>query len=288
MTISPPARIAILGPGLLGGSLLLALRERIPGLHLSAWARRAEAVEDLASMNVADVVSSDLKDVVSSAQLVVLCTPIETMHELATQIAPHLPGGCVVTDVGSVKGCVVAPLEGVFQNISAEFIGSHPMAGSERSGIGAAKPDLFEGAVSIITPTIFTTEHAVQAVCWLWQTAGCRILEMSAEDHDRNVARISHLPHLAAAALTVAALRHDPSVAACAGNGFRDSTRIASGDPELWTGIIAQNRTEVIAALREASSGMSELLAIIAAGDDKALLHLLQEAKNLRDAAVPG
>ncbi|HEY2572753.1 MAG TPA: prephenate dehydrogenase/arogenate dehydrogenase family protein, partial [Verrucomicrobiaceae bacterium] len=221
--------------------------------------------------------------------LIVLCTPVDSMRAIARQLhALPLKPGCIVTDVGSVKTPVVTALEEIFSKSGTTFIGSHPMAGSERSGIAAARADLFEGSVCILTPTIFTPDAPLAAARELWTLAGCHLLEMQPEEHDRKIARVSHLPHLAAIAVTLAALRADPSAALCAGNGFRDVTRIASGDASLWTGIISQNRAEIIAALKDAHEVSGDLLAVIRSGDDHALRRVLHEAQSLRDTTVPG
>lgn len=286
MNTQLPRRIAILGPGLLGGSLLLALRHKLPGAHLRAWARRESAAAELGARNVADLASCNLQEVVQDAGLIVLCTPVETMVPLAQELLKSgVQPGCVVTDVGSVKTPVVAGIEAVFANSPLHFIGSHPMAGSERAGLEAAREDLFVGAACIITPTLLTAAPALQAARALWHLLGCRVLEMSPEEHDRKVARISHLPRLTAAALTLAALQNDPSAAECMGNGFRDTAvRVASGDPDLWTGIIMQNRTEVLNAVRDARDRMHDLVAMLENVDDKSLHRYLSEAKLLRDS----
>ncbi len=281
-----PENVAVIGPGLIGGSLLLALRQRLPAANLRTWARRPEAVSELQKIDQAIAASTNLKTVVTGARLIVLCTPVSTMPAIAKQLALlPLEPGCIITDAGSVKSPVVTALEGIFSKTSASFIGSHPMAGSERSGIGASRADLFEGSVCILTPTLFTADNALDIARKFWRLLGCRILEMPPEEHDRKIARISHLPHLAASAVTLAALRRDKSTAGCAGNGFRDVTRIASGDPELWTGIISQNRAEIISALQDAHQITGDMLTIINSGDDSALLRLLQEAQSLRNAA---
>lgn len=267
----------------------MALRQRCPQARLQAWARRAEAAKDLESRNLADLATTDAAQACEGADLIVLCTPLENMVPLAEQIARAKPApNCVITDVGSVKGPVVSALEQIFPKTSFQFIGSHPMAGSERAGIEAARAELFDGSACVVTPTLFTTNHALQQARWLWALVGCRIVEMSPDEHDAKVARISHLAHLTAAVTTLAALRSDISASDCAGNGFRDSTRVASGDPELWTGIISQNREEVAAALQDARTALAELLDAVESHDDKALLRLLREAKLLRDSALSG
>ncbi len=269
--------------------MLMALRAGLPGAHLRAWARRPEAAVELTERGFADLASTKLDDVLNGVGLVVLCTPVETMPALAAEmvtlqsvVAPD----CVVTDVGSVKETVVTALEDVFARSTYRFVGSHPMAGSERAGLEAARPDLFQRAACLITPTLFTAESALTTVRAFWSLLGGRVLEMSPEEHDRKVARISHLPHVAAAVTALAALHEDPSAAACAGNGFRDTTRVAAGDPALWTGILLENRQEVQASVRAARDLYNELLAILENVDDRALHHFLQNAKTLRDGVV--
>jgi prephenate dehydrogenase len=285
-----PQRIAVLGPGLLGGSLLLALRRAAPSARLRVWGRDAAKVAKVAALRqddriVADLASTDLAAVVSDAQLIVLCTTVESMPGLAKRIAelPVAPD-CVVTDVGSVKATVVASLEQIFAGSALHFIGSHPMAGSEFAGIEHATADLFEGATCIVTPTLLTEAPALHAVRTFWRSLGCMLVEMSPEEHDRKVARISHLPRLAASALTLAALRDDPSAADCMGNGFRDTAiRVASGEPGMWTGIVAANRAEVLAAVRDARDHLSDIVSMLERNDDKALHRFLSDSKSLRD-----
>lgn len=287
MIPAQPTKIAVLGAGLLGGSLLAALRKKSPSLNLRAWARRDETVQEIAQLNLADTASTDLDVVTQDAELVILCTPVDTMIGLAEKLrAAKLAPNCVVTDVGSVKAPIVTAIEDVLSAKKIAFIGSHPMAGSEKSGLKNARADLFDATTCIITPTLFTTEIALHQVRWLWTHVGCRVLEMSPEEHDRKIASISHMPHLAAVAVALSALHDDPDAAQCMGNGFRDTTRIASGDPELWTGIISQNRPQALASLGELQATLDRLIQVIEQGDDKALHSILDQAKTLRDQAV--
>lgn len=287
MITAPPTKIAVLGAGLLGGSLLAALRKKSPALHLRAWARRADTVQEVTRLHLADIASTDLDLVTDGAELVILCTPVEIMTGLAKKLnATRLASPCVVTDVGSVKTPLVTALEDILAAKKITFIGSHPMAGSEKSGLENSRADLFEGASCIITPTLFTPEIALHQARWLWSLVGARLLEMSPEDHDRKIASISHMPHLAAVAVAMSALHDDPDAAICMGNGFRDTTRIASGDPELWTGIISQNRVEALAALSKLQIEIGRMHQVIEQGDDKALHAILDQAKSLRDHAL--
>jgi prephenate dehydrogenase len=260
------------------------LRERCAGIHLRVWARREEAATEVGKAGIADLATSDLNLAVADVGFIVLCMPVEHMADIAKLLlkAPVQPG-CVVTDVGSVKTSVVFGLEQIFAGSQLHFLGSHPMAGSEKAGFEASRADLFEGASCLLTPTLLTDSAALQVTRAVWQKVGCRLREMSPEDHDRIVARVSHLPHLAAAAVTLAALHDNGDAADCIGNGFRDTTRVAAGDPELWRGIVVENRAEVMAALADARDRFNELLAMLEKMDDKALRHFLSEAQQLRN-----
>lgn len=279
--------LAILGPGLLGGSVALAARRRWPDLRIQMWARREEAVKQLQAMDLADVVSTDLGVATAGASLIVLATPVESMPSLAEQLVSlPLAADAVVTDVGSVKGFVVDRLEPMFSGSRATFLGSHPMAGSERAGIEAARADLFEKAACLVTPTALSNRKAVERVRAFWEGLGGRVIEMSPEQHDREVARVSHLPHLMAAVTTLAGVAGDSGVLRCAGNGFRDTTRVAAGDPGLWTGIVAQNRAEILAAVRDAAGQMGELLEMLETLDEDRLRQWFAQAKSLRDLLI--
>ena len=229
-----------------------------------------------------DFASTDVCEVVKGADLVILATPVGFMRALTESFVGVLSPDTIVTDVGSVKGSVVAELEPLVAAAGAVFIGSHPMAGSEKTGFDAARADLFDGATCILTPTDPSNTVATAKLDGFWASLGCNVLQMSPAEHDRKVARISHLPHAVAAAVVRAALADDLSAALCTGNGFRDSTRVAAGDPELWTGIFKDNQAEVLAALRAAQSELTDLVEIIQRMDEEALRRYLASAQALR------
>lgn len=271
--------ISIYGPGLLGGSLALAIRERMSGTKLRFWARRESAEAGIRARGIEAEFFTDAAAAASGASLIILCTPVETMAALARQIAAGaLAEDCLITDVGSVKGQVVRELEPI---LGARFIGSHPMAGSEKTGIEAARADLFEKAACLLTP-VAAAPAGLARLRDFWSALGCRLLEFGPEEHDVKVARISHLPHMMAAVTTLAALRRDPSAVACVAGGFRDTTRVAGGDPGLWTGIAMGNRAALIDRLREASGALAELIDILETADEAALTAFLAEAQALR------
>ena len=277
--------VAILGPGLLGGSLALACQESFSGQQLRIWARRPEALERLSNFGIQAETSTSVADCVRGASIIVLATPVESMASLAQEIAgSSLEPDAIVTDVGSVKSPLVESLTPLFAKTNGPcFLGSHPMAGSEKAGIDAAKAHLFRDAVCVLTPTQFTQDSAKTRLENFWRGVGLRVISMSAEQHDQHVARISHLPHLMAAVTTLAALQADPSAASCIGSGFRDTTRVASGDPDLWTGIVQQNREPILSSLREANAQLTQLVEIVETMNDDTLRQFLAAAKNLRD-----
>lgn len=247
-------KLAIIGPGLLGGSLALSAR-RAGRFHVSLWARRAAAVEELRSLKIAEHVSTDLAEVCAGADLVVFCVPIGAMPALARQVAPLLPPGALVTDVGSVKEPVVRELSEIFGD-SAHFVGSHPMAGSEQAGVQAARADLFDGAVCIVTPEQRSAPQAVLAIRSFWEEMGCSVRMLAPTEHDEVVALISHLPHLLAATLVNTVSAQNLRAMDFSGPGFRDTTRVASGPPEMWTEIMTVNREP----LRKSAEAMIEKL----------------------------
>lgn len=265
-------RIAIIGPGLLGGSIALKLRE-LGGWHISLWARRPEALADLRTRNLVDEISGDLAAICSDADLVILCVPVNAMPALAAELARCIKPTCIVTDVGSVKASVVAELAPI---LGSQFIGSHPMAGKAESGIDAAEASLFADTNCIITsPSLPVREF--------WEKLGCRVVELSPREHDECVALISHLPHIVAGALIRAVAEKNSTAFAVVGPGFRDTTRVAGGPPELWTGIITANQPAIIAALDAMISKLTNFRQTVAQADWNGVTNSLIAAKQTRE-----
>jgi prephenate dehydrogenase len=272
-------RLAIIGPGLLGGSIALAAR-RAGGFHVAVWARRPEAVAELEKRAVAEVASSDLAVIVKDADIVVLAVPIGVMASLAHQIVPLVNPGTVITDVGSVKAPVVEELSAIFTK-GARFVGSHPMAGSEKTGLDAARAGLFDGAPCIVTPDASSDTAAVATIHRFWETLGGRVLELSPAAHDEIVALISHFPHLLASVLVNLVAEKNASAFAFAGPGFRDTTRVASGPPEMWTEILRSNHTAVRASVEAMIEKLREIATLL--DHDASMTDILTQAKTQRD-----
>ncbi len=277
--------VAILGPGLLGGSIAKALRRSSPACQLRIWGRRQEAVQSVLDQGVADFASTDAAAVVQGASLIVFAVPVRYMADLAKAIAGSVAEAALITDVGSVKQYVVETLEPIFASGPGAFIGSHPMAGSHETGLAAARSNLFDGTTCLLTPTGQTKAGAEERVTAFWASLGCdpqKIFSLPLAVHDRKVARVSHMPHAVAFALVRGALAGDPSAVACSGPGFRDATRIAGGDPDLWTGILMENRQAVLDSLDDVSAQLAELVAIIRNNNEEDLRRFLVQARELQ------
>lgn len=196
------------------------------------------------------------------------------MPALAAGIAGSLGPETFVTDAGSVKGPVVEKLEAILGN---RFVGSHPMAGSEKSGLAAAREDLFQGAACIVTPTKQTLSATLEKAESLWREAGCRIFRLSPSEHDAAVACVSHLPHAVACCLVETLAARNPDWQKLAGSGYRDTTRVAAGSPEMWNGIFLENRREVQSALRDMISQLQSFSDLLEQGDAAGLRQLLDK-----------
>ena len=257
----------------------MALRRGNTPRNVAVWARREQAVESASSLLPTCRVTSDLSAAVEGADIVVLCTSPHAIEESGDRLAKLLPPSAVVTDAGSVKSRIVAALERV---LGGRFIGAHPMAGSEQSGISAARADLFDGAVCLLTPTPASCPEALETVRRLWAEAGCELREISAADHDRSIARLSHLPHAAAAALVYAATRDGEEPSTLAGNGYRDSTRVAGGPEALWAEILLDNVSEIEPAISDLQSALAVLKSALVRGDRSAVESFLAKARRLR------
>jgi prephenate dehydrogenase len=275
-------QLTILGPGLLGGSIGLAARHVKAARRIVVWARRPDAVDQAREIGAADEATDSLDKAVAEAELVVLATPIGAMQALAEKMKPALPDGCIVTDIGSVKYSVVNALTRAL-NGKARFVGSHPMAGSEQSGITAARRDLFQDAVCIVTPREDTDPAALRLVFDFWTTLGCSVATLTPEMHDAIVAQVSHLPHVVAAALVNVVCANGSKPLSFAGPGFKDATRVASGPQEMWTEICLENRDEIGRALDALLDELGKVRAALKNADAVELRAMLKQAKHFRD-----
>jgi prephenate dehydrogenase len=276
--------VAILGSGLLGGSLALALEQR--GSRPRLWARRAETVDAALDTGISGA-TADLTEAVEGADLIVLAVPVGAMPDLVGKaLACGLQAGCMITDVGSVKGMPHQTIPPLLAGSGVEFIGSHPMAGSERNGIDAASADLFHGAACLLTNDENVAADRAAALERFWQSIGCQTTWLTAAAHDALVARISHLPHIVAASAARVCLEN-PDDGRFGGGGLRDTTRVAAGNPDMWAEILTENRAALIDPLRATIDDLREILALLEKDDIAAVREWLATAKRRRDPLNP-
>jgi len=275
-------RVVVVGLGLLGGSLALALRKRKLAKHIVALGRDMGRLKPARAAGMVDEISVDL-ECVKGADLIVLCGPFKLFEAQLKVIAKVAPAGCLVTDVGSVKGPDVTRWHKAAGALT--FVASHPMAGGERTGWRHGKAELFEGAAVLLTPLRQTRRAAVLRLGLLWQALGADVALTTPENHDRLVARVSHLPHAAAFALASAVAqggRVDDF--AYAGKGWFDSTRVAASDPELWSDIFLHHPQRLDAGLKAVEAQVKQLRRLIKAGKPAALQVWLKKAAAFRQA----
>lgn len=271
--------LAIVGVGLIGGSIGLAARRRGAVRCILGIGRSAAVLRQARELGCIDE-AADLGDAAARADLIVVCTPVDHVAEIVSQAARHARPGTVVSDAGSTKDVIVRALDRVLPP-NVFFVGGHPLAGSEKHGPEHASADLFAGRVTVLTPTAASNVDAVNRLTAFWEALGSRVVRLSPLDHDDAVAMTSHLPHLAAAGL--AAILPE-TLRQLTASGFRDTTRIAGGDADLWAAIFAQNRGAVLAAVARYREKLDEFRTAIEIDDIATLRRLLAEAKARRDS----
>jgi len=267
-------KMTIIGVGLLGASLAKACKERDLVEEVVGYGRNRENLEKARALKIIDHCPADLAEAVKDADLIVLCTPVTTIIPLIQNMIAKIRPGALITDVGSVKEPIVKEAEklvpkGVF------FVGSHPIAGGENSGLEASTANLYQGAKCIVTPTDKTNNSALEKISALWQAVGMQIINLSAEEHDFVFGAVSHLPHIVVYALmnTLGSLRTQDNreVTAFSGAGLKDITRIASSDPVMWRDICLSNRNHSLDLIDRFQNKLDEIRSTIEKGDGQAL-----------------
>lgn len=279
----PFEHVVIAGCGLLGTSLGMALRQKSLAKTITGVGRSgSNSVEIARQRGAIDRVSDNLADAARTADLVVLCTPVRQFPDMLRLLGPVLPKGAIVTDVGSTKAQVMKWAEELLPK-SVHFIGSHPMAGSEKSGPEAARIGLFDNAACLVGNPTAENEAAFRRITALWQAVGMRVVPCDIARHDAWVAAISHLPHAVATSLALAA---PPEAWPVAAGGFTDTTRVAGGDVAMWTDIFLTNRGAVVESISAFEQRLSQLKAALQSGDEAAIREFLAAAKSARDAYI--
>jgi prephenate dehydrogenase len=282
-------RLAVLGVGLIGGSVARALKRAGKVGHVVGYGRNRANLDTALSLGVIDEIAASPEQAVEGADCVLLAMPVGSMAETFSRIATHLAEDAVVTDAGSTKQDVIAAARRGLGVRIARFVPAHPIAGAEKSGASAAQADLYEGRSVILTPQPENETDVVAAVADLWRACGAQVMEMTAAEHDRIFAAVSHLPHLAAFALVdeLAARPEAELYFRHAGSGFRDFTRIAGSSPEMWRDIALANRADLIAELDAYVARLIRLRDALAAGDGNVLFESFVRASGARSNWAP-
>jgi len=276
--------IAIIGTGLIGGSIGLGLKERGLATKIIGVGHRKASLNKALKIKAIDEGTTSIEKAVKKADIIILATSVSLIPDHAKKIIPLMKKSAILTDVGSTKNYIVSQINNEIKSRGGRekpnFIGAHPLAGSEQRGIESARSDLFEGSVCVLTPTSLNSKQGITRLSNMWKALGARISVMTPSKHDEILALVSHLPHFVASSLAGVI---DEKHWKFAATGLRDTTRIASGDPELWLSISKQNKKELIGALRCFSEEIECIINDLEKGNDKKLLGRLKKAKTVRD-----
>ena len=278
-------KLVVIGVGLIGGSFALALKQAQAVRHVVGVGRGRKNLATALKTRVIDEATTDAASAVHDADLVLLGTPVGQMAEVMAKIAPHLPSNAVITDGGSTKVDVIIHARRFLGEHYARFVPAHPVAGTEKSGAAAARPDLYRDKTVILTPQPATMAPALRLVRAAWQQCGARVLRLDAREHDGIFAAVSHLPHVIAFALvnTLARRADARRLFAFSGGGLRDTVRIAGSSPEMWRDVCLANREALLAALDAYEAELERVRAAIENGDGAALDELFERARAARE-----
>ncbi|MES9990425.1 MAG: prephenate dehydrogenase/arogenate dehydrogenase family protein [Candidatus Thiodiazotropha sp.] len=283
-------KLAIIGVGLIGGSVALALKEEGVVKEVVGCGRTEANLAKAQTLGVIDHYTHDVASAVKGADMVLLAVPLGAMRGTLEAMRGHLATDAVVTDAGSVKGSVVDDARAVFGEVPGFFVPGHPIAGTERSGAAAAYAELYRNRRVILTPLPETDQHALRRVEKLWHQCGAEVVQMTVEHHDEVLAATSHLPHMLAFTLvdSLARMKENNEIFSFAAGGFRDFTRIASSNPVMWRDICIANQQSLNQMLTRFADELHELAALLQQGDEKGLLEIFERAKQARDKYVDG
>ena len=277
-------KITIIGVGLIGGSLALALKERNLAKVVFGYGRDQTRLEEAQKSNVIDSFSTNIKEAIDDANIVVIATPVGTFKDILGQIKPLISSNVIITDVGSTKSDIVNIVNDVLKDNSSCFIPAHPIAGKERSGFEVSDSKLYDGKKVIITPQETNSPESIDVIDQMWKNVGADVDFMSAESHDNLLGMTSHLPHMLAFSLVNYLVDQNPNASIYAGGGFKDFSRIASGDAIMWRDICLQNKNQIMNHLKGYQSTLDDLLEAINDEDSEKLGQLFTTAKKTRDS----
>ncbi len=275
----------IFGVGLIGGSVALSLKKAGFVTHITGVGRSEKSLQEALRLGVIDAADTNINKALNDADLVLIAAPVAQTASILRSIKPHLNSKTVITDAGSTKGDVLACAREILGEQFDQFVGGHPIAGAEKSGVAAAKNDLFVGKNVVLTPCPETNRDALTSVTQLWQACGANVSEMTAENHDSIFAAVSHLPHLLAFALVddIASRPNAEQLFSFAASGFRDFTRIAGSHPEMWRDISLANKSALLSEITAFENELSQLKQLLEVEDSAGLQALFERASVARN-----
>jgi len=274
--------VAIIGVGLIGGAFGMALRKQKLACRVIGIGRNEARLKNAVKLGAITEYSLDYW-ILGEADLVFLATPVLHIKDMLTKIGPYLKAGAIVTDGGSTKENIVSAAN-KYLPLYTYFVGSHPIAGSEKSGVQFACPDLFKGSVCAVTPDKLTDRMALTKVVNIWRKLGARVITLKPAEHDKILAATSHLSHFVAAAMSVSVINKNKNLLALIGKGFKDTTRIAASNPEVWAEIALANKINVCKSMKAFIRQTVKLEKAIKRGKSKEIIKLLKEAKIKRES----
>ena len=277
-------KITIIGVGLIGGSLARAIKERNLAKVVFGYGRDQSRLEEAQKSNIIDAFSTNIKEAIDEANIIVIATPVGTFKDILHQIEPLISSNVIITDVGSTKSDIVNIVNDVLKDNSSCCIPAHPIAGKERSGFEVSDSKLYDGKKVIITPQETNSPESIDEIGQMWKNVGADVDFMSAESHDNLLGMTSHLPHMLAFSLVNYLVDQNPNASIYAGGGFKDFSRIASGDAIMWRDICLQNKNQIMDHLKGYQSTLDDLLEAINDEDSEKLGQLFTTAKKTRDS----
>jgi len=277
-------KIAIVGVGLIGGSIGLAVKKRRLAGSVAGVFRRKSTLKKALKRGAVTVATMDIVKGIKDADLVIIASPVRSIPGLAKEVLKHAKRGAIITDVGSTKAWITKEIAGALKRRKdVSFVGSHPMAGSEHAGVEFARHDLLEGSPCIVTKDRLTDKRALRKVAAFWASLGAKVSVMTPDEHDRSVSLVSHLPHLVAFNLALAVPGKDLKYSA---EGFKDTTRIASSDPELWADILLSNRVHILKSAALFDATYRKFVRSLSKNDYAGVVRLIKAAKSKRDRCI--
>ncbi len=278
-------KITIIGVGLIGGSIARTIKEKDKTIEITGIGRNKLNLEKAKELNIIDKYFLNAEGAIADADLIILATPVKTIPEIISKIEPHVKTGVIITDAGSSKAYIVNSIENL-KSKKFLFVGSHPMAGSEKIGVVNSRSDLFINSVCFVTKTKQTDPYALNKIKNFWKVLGANIVEISPDEHDDIVALTSHLPHLIATSLVDLVKEQEDknrNILTGIGNGFRDTTRIASSDPVMWRDIFISNKKCILKKINDLRLELFRIETLIQMEDTEELFHKFSESKKYRD-----